>query len=399
MTTPLRSRRTIWLLAAVYGLTIANLYYCQPLLPQISRSYGADAAVGALTTAGQLGYALALVLVVPLGDIVRRRPLVVALLCADAAALGLTAAAPPVEVLLVAGAMVGLTSAGVVNVLVAYAAGLAGDGRRGRVVGTVLSGGLAGILLSRTVAGLVAEAVGWRALFGAAAVVTLALAGVVGRVMAPAPPETAAGYGRQLRATVRLAAREPELRRRSVIGACVFAGFTVFWATVAFLLAAAPYRYGEARIGLFALVGAAGALAARPVGRAADRGRQRPLTWGLLVLGTAAFALAGAGGGGRLGWLVAGMLALDVAVHGTHLVNLSVVYGLVNGARSRVASAYMTVYTLGGVAGSAGGTAAYRLGGWTAACVLGAAFMLAGLAVAASGGAAPRAGTRWSRTR
>jgi predicted MFS family arabinose efflux permease len=229
------------------------------------------------------------------------------------------------------------------------------------------------------VAGLTAQALGWRALFLVAAVVTLLLSGALAATMAPSPPELAIGYTDQLRATLRLAAREPVLRRRSLIGACVFASFGVFWATVAFMLASPPYHYGEAAIGLFALVGAAGALAAKMTGRAADRGRQRPLTGVLLTVGTASFAAIWAGGH-DLWWLIAGLLAMDVAVHGTHLLNMSVVYGLVDGARSRIASAYMTVYTLGGVAGTVTGTVAYRSGGWGAVSAAGAAFMAAGLA-------------------
>ncbi|WP_433331609.1 MFS transporter [Spirillospora sp. CA-294931] len=378
------TRWIIRLLASVSALTIANLYYCQPLLPEISRSYGDDATVGLLPGAGQLGYLLALVLVVPLGDIVRRRTLVRLLLCADAAALAVTAVAPTAGVLLAATVVVGVASAGVVNVLVSYAATLAGPGERALAVATMLTGGLIGILLSRTLAGLVADLAGWRALFAFAALIAVLLAALVSRVVASAPPEVAIGYARQLRATARLAVREPVLRRRAFIGACAFAAFSVFWATVAFRLAAPPHRFGEAQIGLFALVGLAGALAAQMAGRAAGRGRQRLLTALLLVLGAVSFGAIGQGGE-QLIWLVVGLLAMDAAVHGTHLLNLNVVYGLVDGARSRVASAYMTVYTLGGVIGAVAGTAAYRTGDWGAVCVLGAAFMLAGLVLAVRG--------------
>ncbi len=372
-------RRTVRLLAVAYGLTIANLYYCQPLLPQMAKSYAAASAVGNLTTAGQLGYALGLVLIVPLGDIARRRPLVCLLLLVEAAALVMTATAPTVGALLIAGSVIGLTSASVVNILVPYAATLAGDHDRGRVVATMLSGGLVGILLSRTVAGLTAGFFGWRALFLAAAAVTLLLTGALAWVMASPAADVAISYGAQLRATIRLATSEPLLRRRSLIGACVFGAFGVFWATAAFLLAGPPYLYSEAKIGLFALAGAAGTLAARAVGQAADRGWQRPLTGVLLVLGVSSFG-AIAIGGQSLGWLVAGLVTMDVAVQGTHLLNMSVVYGLVDGARSRIASVYMTCYTAGGVVGTAAGTAAYRFGGWAAVSAAGAVFMAFGLA-------------------
>ncbi|WP_192810195.1 MFS transporter [Actinomadura rudentiformis] len=371
-------RRLARLLALTYGLTIANLYYCQPLLPRMAESYPMSSAVVHLTTAGQLGYVMGLVLVVPLGDIVRRRRLVCVLLLVEAAALAATAMAPTVTVLLVAGAVIGMASASVVNVLVAYTAAVAADHERGRVIATVVGGGLMGVLLSRTVAGLGAEVVGWRGVFWAAAAVTLLLSAALLGILAPSPPETSIGYTRQLRATARLLRTEPVLRRRSLIGGCVFASFGVFWATVAFLLAGPPYGYGEGQIGLFALVGVIGTLAARVAGRAADRGRQHAATGLLLALGVAAFVALSAGTD-ELAWIVAGLVAMDVAISGTHMLNLSVVHGLVDTARSRVAAAYMTCYTLGGVLGSATGNAVYRVGGWTAVCVLGAAFMAAGL--------------------
>lgn len=362
-----------------YGLTIANLYYCQPLLPEMARAFGTGSAAEYLIAAGQLGYALALMFVVPLGDITRRRQLVRVLLCAEVVALAVTAAAPTAALLLAAGAVIGLASAGVVNVLVAHAAGLATGHERGRAVATMLSGGLAGILLSRTVAGLVSEVVGWRVLFIGAALVTSLLVAALSRVMEPSPPDLSLGYGAQLRATVRLVTRDRVLRRRSFVGAGAFAAFGCFWATVAYRLSESPYHYGPARIGLLALAGAAGALAARYVGRAADRGRQLPLTRASLTLGVASFAAIWAGGE-HLSWLLAGLTAMDLAVQATHLLNMSVVYGLVEGARARVASVYMTIYTLGGVAGSTAGAAAYPAGGWTAVCLLGAAFMTAALA-------------------
>jgi predicted MFS family arabinose efflux permease len=371
-------RRRIWLLAVAYGVTIANLYYCQPLLPQMAQSYAASSWVGNLTAVGQFGYALGLVLVVPLGDIVRRRPLICLLLCVEAAALAATAAAPTVAVLLAAGVVIGLASASVVNILVAYAATLAAGHERGRVVATMYSVGQVGILLSRTVAGLTAQTVGWRPVFLAAAVVTLVLAAALARTMTSSPPEVAIAYTTQLRATIHLAMSEPVLRRRSLIGACVFASFGVFWATVAFLLVGPHYQYNDAQIGLFALVGAAGALAAKVTGRAADRGWQRPTTGVLLVVGLASFGAIWAGDQNVV-WLTIGLLATGVAVSGTHLLNMSVVYSLTRSARARIATVYMTCYTAGGVVGSAAGTVAYRLGGWGAVSAAGAAGMAAGL--------------------
>jgi len=371
--------RTIWLLALTNGLTVANLYYCQPLLPQIAASFSGGAGVGSLVTLNQVGYALGLVVVVPLGDILRRRLLVCALLCVQVVALAVTAAAPNAGLLLIAGTVLGIATSSVLQILLPYAATIAAEHERGRAVGTMVMGSLTGVLLSRTVAGLIGEVAGWRGMFVLAAVVTALLAVMTARVMAPAPPELTIGYRAQLRETVRLAVTEPVLRRRSMIGACVFAAFGAFWATVAYLLAGPNFRYGGAEIGTFALVGAAGAIVARPSGRAADRGWQRPLTGVLLALGLLSYAALWAGER-SLPWLIAGVLVMDVAIAGTHLLNMSVVYGLVQGARSRIASVYMTAYTLGGVAGSAAGTAAFRAGGWSAVSAVGALCMLLGLA-------------------
>ncbi|WP_037971771.1 MFS transporter [Streptosporangium amethystogenes] len=368
--------KTVGLLAAAYGLTIANLYYCQPLLPQISRSLGPHSA-DHLIAAGQLGYALALILIVPLGDIVPRRPLLAVLLCTDAAALVLTAAARTTGLLLAAGALIGLTTAAAVNILIPYVVTLAAPDERGRAVGTMLTGGLIGILLSRTVAGLVSQAAGWRVLFAAAAIVTLLLAVLLTRARPPAPPDLVLPYRAQLHATVRLAATHRLLRRRAFIGACSFAAFGVFWSTAAFRLSEPPYRYGPAQLGLLALAGAAGALAARHIGRAADRAEHRQLTRAALALGVASFAALWAGGQ-HLAWLLIGLLAMDIAIQATHLLNMTVVYSI-DDARARLASVYMAAYTLGGVAGAATGPAAYATGGWTLTCLLGAAFLVTAL--------------------
>lgn len=374
------TRPTIPLVAFAYGLTIANLYYCQPLLPQMSRSFAAGSATALLPALGQIGYLVGLVLVVPLGDIVRRRRLICALLCLDAAALLATATAPDVTVALAAGTMIGLTSASVVNVLVSYAAGLVDDHHRGRAVVTVLSSGMTGVLLSRTVAGLIAELTDWRTVFLLAAATTVTLSGVLARAMAPEPAELTIGYRNQLQITIQLACHEPVLRHRALIGGCVFAASMAFWATVAFLLAGPPYNYSASAIGLFGLFGATGILSSKLIGHIADRGWQQPATGVLLTAGMASFIVLGVAGH-HLGWLIAGILILDVAVRGTHLLNASVVYRLTEHARSRLASTYMTVYTFGGILGAAVGAAGYRESGWAAVSATGAIAMTIGLGI------------------
>jgi predicted MFS family arabinose efflux permease len=373
-------RKIVWLLAVACGVTAANFYYCQSLLPRIAQSFHAtQPATGALVTAIQLGYAVGLFLLVPLGDITRRRRLVCILLLIEAAAMAVSAAAPTLGVLIAAGALVGIAGC-VVQILVPYAASIAADHERGQVVGMVFTGLLTGILVSRTVAGLVGQLFGWRAVFGGAAVLVVVLFGVLLRAMEDAEPEVQLSYGRQLRASFELIATVPVLRRRSLIGACVFGAFGLFWATIAFLLAGAPFHYNQAEIGLFALVGAAGASAAPRAGRLGDRGHQRPASAAFLVLGILSFA-AIAAGRTELLWLIVGVLVMDAAVQSVHILNLSVIYELAGAARARVNSVYMTSYFLGGALGSAVGTQAYRLGGWTAVSSVGAGFLGLGLLI------------------
>lgn len=372
-------RRLVLLLAFACGLTVANIYYCQPLLPEIAKTFSStQAATGVLVTAIQLGFGLALLLVVPLGDITRRRRLVCGLLLVEAVALAATAAAPSLALLLIASFAVGVAAC-VVQILLPYAATIAADHERGRVTATVLTGILIGILLSRTIAGLIGQLFGWRVVFAVAGVLMLVLTAILARAMDDAEPEIAISYRDQLRAAARLARTEPALRRRCVIGGSVFAAFGVFWTTMSFLLAGAPYHYNQASIGLFALVGGAGAIAAKATGHAADRGRQGPTTGALLALGIASFG-AIALGGHSLAWLLVGVLLMDAAVQGVQLLNLSVVYGLADGARARIGSVYMTAYFVFGAIGSAVGTQAYRTAGWGGVSAAGAAFMTLGLA-------------------
>ena len=372
-------RKIVWLLAVACGVTAANFYYCQSLLPRIAQSFhSTQPATGALVTAIQLGYAAGLFLLVPLGDITRRRRLVCILLLIETAAMAVSAAAPTLGVLIAAGALVGIAGC-VVQILVPYAASIAADHERGQVVGTVFTGLLSGILVSRTVAGLAGQLFGWRAVFGGASMLVLILFGVLFRAMEDAEPQVHLSYGRQLRASFELIVTVPVLRRRSLIGACVFAAFGLFWATVAFLLAGAPYHYNQAEIGLFALVGAAGASVAPRAGRLGDRGYQRPASAAALVIGALSFAAIAAGRTEVL-WLIAGVLVMDAAVQTVHILNLSVIYELAGAARARVNSVYMTSYFLGGALGSAVGTQAYRLGGWTAVASVGAGFLVLGLA-------------------
>src|ERR1700753_2518475 len=255
------------LMAVTCAVTVANLYYAQPLLHAIGGAlHVSQAAASLLVTAAQLGYAAGLQLVVPLGDIARRRPLLTGLLAIDTLALAASAAVPDLRLLGALAVIIGVTSV-VVQMLVPYAATLARDAQRSQVIGTLMSGLLIGILLSRTFSGIIAEVAGWRVVYAAAAG-ALALTTIALRVALPDHPrELAVSYREQMRGVLAVARSEPVLRWRSVIGACGFAAVGCFWTTVTFLLSGPQYGFSQLGIGLFALVGAAGAITAAVGGR------------------------------------------------------------------------------------------------------------------------------------
>ncbi|MEJ2886957.1 MFS transporter [Actinomycetospora aeridis] len=368
------------LLAVVCGAAVANIYYAQPLLHTIGEAFGVgDGTAGLLVTASQVGYAVALALLVPLGDLLERRRLVTGLLAACAVVLALAAAAPGFGLLAAAIALVGVTSA-VAQIAVPLAASLAGDHERGQVVGTVMSGLLIGILGARTIAGFVAEAGGWRWVFGAAAGVMVLLAVVV-RVGLPVVPSTeSATYPRLLGTVLTLVRDEPELRRRMALGAVGMGCFTILWTSIDFLLSGPPYHYGPALVGLFGLAGLAGAGMALLAGRLADRGYQRLVVTVALVVLAASWGLLGLGGASVIA-LIAGVVVLDLAQQALQISHQSVIYALAPQARSRVTTAYMVSTFLGGTLASAGVAVVYPAAGWIGVCVLGGAVAVVGIGV------------------
>jgi predicted MFS family arabinose efflux permease len=368
-------RRLIVLLAVSCGLTVANLYYAQPLLSELRHSFGiSSVAAGSLVTATQLGYALGLLLIVPLGDVIEKRRLATVLLCLTIGAVLLSGLAPDFPVLLVASLAAGTTLV-VAQILVPFAADLAPDGSRGRVVGQVMSGLLAGILLSRTFASVLAGATSWRVVYltsaGLMAALTLVLRSALPR-REPSAVATALSYGGLLRSTVRLLRTYPALRRRALYQAAMFGAFSVFWTTISFVLTDAPFHYSHWQVGLFALAGAGGVLVAPLAGRWADRGLVRPMT--AVAFGAAALAFAVAGVGRHSVIALAGAaVVLDMAAQTTLVLGQQVVYQLDGQARARLNSAFMATFFVGGAVGSQAGSYAYHAGGWAAAALFGAA--------------------------
>lgn len=365
-------------MAVATGMTVANIYYAQPLLDTLAKAFGVPVhTAGLIVTITQLGYAAGLMFLVPLGDLLERRRLVVTVTVLTSAALVFAAMAPDIGLFFAASLAIGVTSV-VVQILVPFAAHLAADHARGRVVGRVMSGLLLGILLARTVSGLMADAFGWRSVFWLAAGVMLIQALVLARVLPADPGKARVPYPDLLRSVLHLLRDEPVLRRRIVYGVCVFASFSALWTALPFLLASPPYGYSLADIGAFGLLGVAGAMAASVAGHLHDRGHARIATGGALALVMLAFALMGAFPH-ALAALVVGIVVLDLGVQGTQILNQSAIYQLRPEARSRLTTAYMTCYFAGGAAGSAGAAYAYSLAGWTGVAAVGTAAPLLAL--------------------
>jgi predicted MFS family arabinose efflux permease len=373
------------LMAVTCAVTVANLYYAQPLLHSIGTSlHVSQGSASLLVTVGQLGYAAGLLFIVPAGDIMRRRPLLTGMLTFCAIALAGAALAPSLPVLDAAVALCCVTSV-VVQMLVPYAATLASDNERSRVIGTLMGGLLIGILLSRTFAGVVAGFAGWRAVYGTAAVFMAITAVTLRRALPDHGRQLAISYRQQLRGVLDIALAEPVLRWRSLIAACGFGSFACFWTTVTFLLSSPQYDFSQLDIGLFALVGAAGAITALAGGRALDR-RPRlrwPATGAALALLAVAYVPIGLGGAhlgaASLVLLIIGVLLMDACVQGSHVINQSVIYDLLPQARSRLTTVYVTTMFAGGALGSAVGAQAYEHWGWTGATLVAAAFPVLGL--------------------
>ncbi|HUR04886.1 MAG TPA: MFS transporter [Nonomuraea sp.] len=371
-------RRLVVLLAVGAGVSAANMYYAQPLLDRIADDLDVSAGTaGLLVTASQIGFAVGLATLVPLGDLVARHKLIGPVLGLCALFLLGAAASPAFPVLAVALLGVGLTAT-VAQMLVPLAGTLAADHDRGRVVGTVISGLLLGVLLARTVAGLLAAVAGWRTVFVAAAGVVLLLAVVLYRALPRLPalnPDLT--YRTLLGSIGPLVREEPVLRRRMIYGALGMISFTIVWTSLSFLMAE-DYGKGEAETGLLGLAGFVGALAAQGAGRLADRGWQHRSTGAFLACMLIGWVLLWFGGDSILA-LVLGLVILDWGIQGQNILSQTLIFALRAEARSRITTAYMTAIFVSGAIASAGSALAWSLGGWDAVSALGLGFAAIGM--------------------
>ncbi len=370
-------------LSAACGLIAANLYYAQPLAGLIGPALGlSPGAAGLIVTLTQLGYGLGLLLIVPLGDLLENRGLILVLGGAGIAALLGAALAGSPALFLGASLCIGLSSVSV-QILVPYASHLAPEAVRGRVVGNIMGGLMLGIMLARPVASLIAHQASWRAVFMLSASVLLLVSLVLARLLPRRQPASSIGYGHLLLSMARLARTTPVLRRRALYHAGLFAAFSLFWTTVPLLLAGPAYNLSQVGIAWFAFAGIAGAVAAPIAGRLADRGWSRAATALAMLLAASSFLLTHVGRPGStlaLGLLVAAGVLLDFGVT-THLVlGQRALFLLGAEYRNRLNGLYMATFFMGGALGSAVGGWAYAHGGWPLASWIGFALPMASLA-------------------
>ncbi|WP_205207077.1 MFS transporter [Asaia sp. As-1742] len=372
-------RRTIPILAIAAGLAVGNVYAAQPLLGSMSESLGIDPAViGLVVALTQLGYWLGLIFIVPLGDHIDRRRLILAQGLITTLALSVVAMART-ETMLFAGMIAIGLMAVVAQVLVAFAAALVPPDQRGRAVGMVTTGIVIGILCARFVAGALADLGGWRAVYVASAILTLAMVGLMARTL---PRRRTSGSGEGYAATLRsvplLFLHDRVLLVRGLLAFLVFASFSAFWTALVLPLGAPPFGYSHTEIGLFGLVGIAGALAASAAGRLADRGlaqRVTGLALTLLLASWGPIALLPH----SIPALVAGVILLDFAVQAAHVSSQSIILARHPEVGSRLIGGYMTFYSAGSGLGAIGATTMYAHAGWSGVSVLGALFGLTGL--------------------
>jgi len=373
---PDRAQRTrVPLLAVVAGVAVANLYYAQPMAAMMADALKVSpAALGVAMMLCQIGYALGMLLLVPLGDGRERRGLMVTTALASAVTLVLMAVAPSYAVVAALSLVLGFASC-LPQLAVPFAVGLVPAEQRGRAIGVVMGGLLTGILLSRTASGVLAGVVGWRATFALAAGL-MGLTAALIRVALPAQrPAQPLAWRAILASLLGVVRDEPLLRRQALVGALGFAAFSTFWSTLSFHVT--RLGYGSKTAGLFGMIGVVGVAAAPIVGRLA--GRVRPTL--INQVGLAAMVvsfLVFAAGAHSLVVLAVGVVLLDAGSQSSHLANQTIIFGLNPTLRNRINAIYMVTFFVGGALGTAAAAVAWEQGGWTGVCVLGGAFAVAG---------------------
>lgn len=371
--------RTVLLFAVASGLAVANAYFAHPLLDAMADELGLPrSAAGLIVGATQIGYGVGLLLLVPLGDLLDRRQLIIGHFLLSVLALASVGWSWSAPMLLSSMAAVGLLAV-VTQSLVAYAASLARPFERGQVVGSVTSGIVIGILLARTAAGVITDLAGWRAVYLASALLTFVLALLLWMVLPRqrrAPPQL--GYGTLIVSLPRLILDEPALLIRGLIGVLIFANITTLLTPLVLPMSAPPHLLSHTQVGLFGLAGAAGALGASRAGRWTDRGhgqRTTGLALALMLLSWPLIALLEY----SILWLVLGVVIIDFGLQAAHVTNQAMIYRVRPEAQNRLTAAYMIFYSLGSAVGSSASTLVYAHAGWLGVCAMGGAISLLAL--------------------
>jgi predicted MFS family arabinose efflux permease len=366
-------------MAAATGLSVANLYYNQPLLEELRHDFGVGVKeIGVIPTFTQLGYAVGMLFLVPLGDMVERRKLIVLTSLASMGALLLAAFSHSLLMMAIASLLIGLLTM-TPQLIIPFAAHLADAKNRGRVLGIVVSGLLIGILLSRTLSGILGSWLGWRAVFEIAAVLMLILSAILKWALPTSTPHFSGSYVGLLKSIWKLVKEEPILREASLIGAMFFGVFSSLWATLIFLLST-HFNYGAREVGLFGLLGAAGAISAPAIGKIADRKHPRFGVFVCLLLTLLSIFIVNLSADSLIG-LIIGIFIMDLGVQGGHVSNQTRIFALREDARSRINTVYMFCYFVGGALGSFLASLAWGKAEWTGVCVLELLFMVAAFVI------------------
>ncbi|WP_229655075.1 MFS transporter [Flavobacterium sp. LC2016-23] len=350
-------------MAACTGLIVANLYYCQPLIVLIANEFKIpEANAGTITYLTQAGYAIGLFFMVPLGDKIERKKQILMTTFASVIALIIAATAKSFFILQIASLFLGITSI-VPQLILPLAASLTAPEQRGKVVGTIMSGLLVGILLSRTLSGFIGQLFGWRSMFWIAAGICLLIFFAIQKKFPVNKPQFQGSYGQLIRSLFTLIKTQPVLREATLINVFCFAQFGAFWTTMVLLLSGEPFNFNSATIGLFGIVGASGALAAPLVGKMGDKGNPRvAVGYGCLLMLisfiTFYFSIESVIG------IIIGIVFIDIGIQGVHISNQTRVYSLLPEARNRLNTVFMSFSFLGTAAGSAYGLLLWKLGGW-----------------------------------
>ncbi|MBF7090969.1 MFS transporter [Flavobacterium sp. ALJ2] len=362
------SKTSVMFMAVCTGLIVANLYYCQPLIVLIANEFKIpEADAGTITYLTQAGYAIGLFFMVPLGDKIERKKQILITTLATVVALVIAATAQSFLVLEIASLLIGITSI-VPQLILPLAASLSDPSERGKVVGTIMSGLLVGILLSRTLSGIIGDIWGWRSMFWIAAGICLLMFFVMQKQFPYNKPVFHGSYGQLLQSLFTLIKTQPLLREATLINAFCFAQFGAFWTTMVLLLSDAPFHFTSSTIGLFGIVGATGALAAPLVGRLGDKGNSRiAVGYGCLMM-LISFIVFYFSGNSIVG-IIIGIVCIDIGIQGVHISNQTRVYSLLPEARNRLNTVFMSFSFLGTAAGSAYGLFLWKLGGWHAVSI------------------------------